>query len=84
MDKGKYVSRSTYQKVVEENKRLKADLKDLTTRHYSDGQWLEVYNRWWRHFRKERNFQDTLDAIFNPEHPLNSGNYPLTPPNPNA
>jgi hypothetical protein len=85
MDKGKYVSRSTYQKVVEENKRLKADLKDLTTQHYSDERWLEAYTRWWRHFKKERDFQDTLRVLFDPTHPLhldNQTNDSLTPNDP--
>jgi hypothetical protein len=74
-DHGKYVSRSTYQKVVEENKRLKQDIKDLTTRHYKDARWLEVYTRWWRHFKKEHDFMDTLRAIFDPASPLYGGGH---------
>jgi len=56
------VSRSTYQKVVEENKRLKADIKVLvmSKREPSSTEYAEVYLRWRIVFLKEYNLHNLL------------------------
>lgn len=59
MDKGKYVSRATYQKVVEENKRLKADLRAITFDDNDDAL-VEAHTRWYAHFKLEDDFNRNL------------------------
>ena len=56
------VSRSTYQKVVEENKRLKADIKVLvmSKRGPSSTEYAEVYLRWRIVFLREYNLRNLL------------------------
>jgi hypothetical protein len=50
MEKGKYVTRSTYQKVVEENRRLKRDLKILSYAPVTEAFKLRVeYRRKFQH-----------------------------------
>ena len=61
MNKGTYVSRSTYQKVVEENKRLRADIRALV-----DGDITQVYEvmtRWHKHFQAQKQFTADLREI---------------------
>ena len=50
------VSRSTYQKVVEENKRLKADIEILVNATQHPDQYIEVFLKWRRHFKKQHQF----------------------------
>ena len=56
------VSRSTYQKVVEENKRLKADIKTLvmSKREPMSTEYAEVYSKWRIVFIKEYNLHNLL------------------------
>lgn len=56
------VSRSTYQKVVEENKRLKADIKVLVMSKIGHlcPEYSEVYLRWRIVFLKEYNLHNLL------------------------
>lgn len=56
------VSRSTYQKVVEENKRLKADIKTLvmSKREPPSIEYAQVYLRWRIIFLKEYNLRNLL------------------------
>lgn len=61
-DRGSYVSRSTYQKVVEENKKLKADIRTLVLEEDFSGQW-EVWSRWYEHFEKQAQFNQDLREI---------------------
>jgi hypothetical protein len=63
MDKGKYVSRSTYQKVVEENKKLKQDLKLITTLPMHHPARIAVHKRWSEHFTKQEQFNRDLRDI---------------------
>lgn len=58
------ISRSEYQKVVEENKRLKHDIYKLVID--DDEETLEVYERWEKHFRDEMAFKNMIRyAILN-------------------
>jgi hypothetical protein len=52
------VSRSTYQKVAEENKRLLADIKILVG--IMDERYLEVYGKWIKHFKEKKQFNDIM------------------------
>ena len=47
------VSRSVYQKLAEENKRLKADIYSIVT--LSKG-WMEVHDRWKKKFDADKAF----------------------------
>lgn len=64
------VSRSTYQKVVEENKRLKSDIRKLV-----EGTWnelSEVTKKWQAEFDKEREFNALMQRAakeYLKEHP---------------
>jgi hypothetical protein len=50
------VSRSTYQKVCEENKRLKADIKKLVMSYESAPEYLETLLKYRNIFREEKQF----------------------------
>ena len=56
------VSRSVYQKLAEENKRLKADIYSLvmldTEKEDSIGRWIEVTRRWKINLKRTRSFVD--------------------------
>jgi hypothetical protein len=47
------INRSTYQKVVEENKRLKNDIKILVNYEGDVMQWNEVMLKWYSFFTEE-------------------------------
>ena len=53
------VSRSTYQKVVEENKRLKADIKILVKRKTAS-EILDVTRKWSKIFKEEEQLHSCL------------------------
>lgn len=53
------VNRSTYQKVVEENKRLLADIKLLTEKHTSAEQILCIV-KWRKKFREEKELNSLM------------------------
>lgn len=50
------VSRSIYQKVVEENKRLKADIKALVNYDQDPDKYIETFLKWKKHFKKQHQF----------------------------
>jgi len=56
------VSRSVYQKLSEENKRLKLDIKVLVSDKQDNNlkEWIRVFNKWRSHFLKEKQFNDTM------------------------
>ena len=57
--KGTYVSRSAYQKVCEENKRLKIDIYTLVMSDipHETGLWMDVYDKWVAQFTKDAEFK---------------------------
>jgi hypothetical protein len=59
MKRGTYVSRSVYQKVIEENKRLRSDLYSLVmmpgTRHAE-----QAKGKWNNYFIRRKQFNDTF------------------------
>jgi len=55
------VSRSVYQKVCEENKRLKADIEVLVDRNH-DEKFFKVLLRWRRKFYEDKEFENLLKA----------------------
>lgn len=59
MDKGKYVSRSVYQKVAEENKRLKADIRILTQSGVSAEKILLI-KQWREKFKKDKDLNELI------------------------
>jgi predicted aconitase len=61
MKKGTYVSRSEYQRVCEENKRLREDLKIICTGNPMESIALEM--KWVAHFEKENKFNETLTSV---------------------
>lgn len=55
------MSRSVYQKVCEENKKLLADIKNLTggdAKKHAD-----IYVKWKTHFDKEREFNSIMKQV---------------------
>ena len=50
------VSRSVYQKVCEENKRLKSDIKILVESYGDAPAYIETILKWRKQFRKEKQF----------------------------
>lgn len=50
------VSRSVYQKVCEENKRLKADIKILVESYGDAPAYIETLLKWRKVFRKQKEF----------------------------
>jgi len=50
------VSRSIYQKVCEENKRLKADIKILVESHGDAPAYIETILKWRKVFREQKQF----------------------------
>ena len=71
MEKGKTVSRAVYQKLAEENKKLKADLKVLCFDGLSSDT-IMLRIKWRNKFKKEADFNATLKTIateYIKEHP---------------
>ncbi|WP_372650847.1 hypothetical protein [Draconibacterium sp.] len=69
--RGSYVSRSTYQKLKEKEKRLMADIKALVNTDNVE-QFCEVSQKWMKHFEKEEQFSKklkTICGIYKEEHP---------------
>ena len=68
MKKGTYVSRSTYQKVVEENKKLLNDIRILVQeRSYLTPPPVEklfVIHKWRKKFNEDRELFEMLKEIF--------------------
>ncbi len=75
MKKGTYVLRSTYQKLAEENKRLKEDLRIITSADRDNKG--EMHNarltllKWRKYFLSLKNFFDGLKE-YAQTHPLNT------------
>lgn len=68
MERGTYVSRSTYQKVVEENKQLKRDIRVLilcpeSTLYEAFEEWEKVYLKWENYFKKNEEFNNMLIEV---------------------
>ena len=65
------INRSTYQKLAEENKRLKTDIKILINMTpYKE--WVNVYSKWHAKFEKEIEFMHIMKlaaASYLKEHP---------------
>jgi len=61
MEKGKYVSRSAYQKLAEENKKLMADIKILSGPY--TGEKLLVMTKWRTKFEKDKMFCDLIKSM---------------------
>ena len=61
MEKGKYVSRSVYQKAKEENKRLLADIKVMACGECFDAIQLRI--KWRKIFEKKEQFEKTIREI---------------------
>ncbi len=59
LTKGKYVSRSVYQKKCEENKKLLADIKILTADGISPEKVILI-TKWREVFKKRREFNELL------------------------
>lgn len=65
------VSRSVYQKLKEENKRLLADILVLTD-PMPDEKFMPVLKRWRKHFQEQREFDQMLKEVvaeYIKEHP---------------
>lgn len=61
VEKGKYVKRSTYQKLAEENKKLLIDIGILTDEKYSlSAEKLHVVVKWRNKFAKDKEFNRML------------------------
>lgn len=54
------VSRSVYQKVAEENKRLMSDIKILTEEGFPSAEKILLVSKWRNHFQKEREFNEFM------------------------
>lgn len=77
--KGKTVSRAVYQKLAEENKKLKADLKILCF-HENHADTMITRIKWRAHFKKEADFNKMMKVFatnYLKEHP----EYDITTPN---
>ena len=59
MEKGKYVTRSIYQKVVEKNKLLLHDIRILVSDDITP-EFIEIRVRWKKKFEQDRQFQAML------------------------
>ena len=55
------VSRSIYQKVVEENKRLKKDIKVMACGHMVDA--IQMRIKWRKHFEDENRFNNIIKKM---------------------
>lgn len=70
------VSRSTYQKLKEENKRILKDIKLLVERDVDAEKWYDCVSKWRVHFDKEKEFNNLMkDAAIsymenNPNDPI--------------
>lgn len=64
MKKGTYVLRSTYQKLFEENKKLKEDIRTLSEEGIPSAQKILTLNKWRKHFRHEKAFEVQLNKFF--------------------
>lgn len=64
MKRGTYVNRSTYQKLAEENKKLKADLRTLVILKAGGSKnFMEVYEKWSQYFRKQKHSTESIREI---------------------
>lgn len=59
---GKTVSRSVYQKLAEENKKLKSELKILCFNGFPK-EVVEVKGKWYNHFRKAEDFNSMMEEL---------------------
>lgn len=65
MKKGSYVSRSVYQKLAEENKRLLKDLRTICLGEMTESLMTRIH--WREKFKKEDKFWDDIKAILRKE-----------------
>lgn len=56
------ISRSVYQKVAQENKRLKADIKMLVWVTSPEDE-SRVFRKWYKYFKKEHDFHKMMKEI---------------------
>jgi hypothetical protein len=61
-EKGKYVTRSAFQKVCEENKRLIKDIEVLVDMNPNPEK-LKVALKWTEYFQKDKEFNEMLRTI---------------------
>lgn len=74
--KGSYVSRSVYQEIKEENKKLLADIKTLVTADIDFDGFMECHTKWFDHFREEKEMNDMLKSVSNDMVLKNPERYP--------
>lgn len=70
-ERGKTVSRAVYQKLAEENKKLKADLKLICFNSDSEDA-QDAFDKWRDHFKKEADFNSLMKDVcqnYLKEHP---------------
>lgn len=58
-----YISRSVYQKLSEENKRLLKDIRVLYENNTDESEFWEVWNKWNKKFGEEKIFNAILKEI---------------------
>ena len=64
MNKGTYVSRSTYQKLKEKNKKLLQDIHILTKEGFPSADKILTIAKWRKKFAEERELFEMLKEIF--------------------
>jgi hypothetical protein len=63
MKKGTYVSRSTFQKLKEENKKLLSDIRILSEAGFPSADKILTLAKWRKKFREEREFNQMLREV---------------------
>ncbi len=63
MKKGTYVSRSTYQKLKEENKKLLSDIRILTESGFPSADKIMTLAKWRKKFEEDREFYVMLKEV---------------------
>lgn len=66
-NKGKYVSRSVYQKACEENKKLKIDIAIIVKEGLPSFEKLEIVKKWRDKIKQDNDFVDMLREILVPQ-----------------
>jgi aryl carrier-like protein len=63
--RGKYVSRSTYQKLAEENKKLLKDIKILTQEGLPSVDKIMTLKKWREKFKQDNYIRDLIFSVLN-------------------